>query len=277
MKKKALVSEIQSKHSYLCVGLDTDPQQIPPQLKNERDPVFTFNKAIIDATQAYSVAYKLNIAFYESLGPRGWESLEKTLDYMPDDCMTIADAKRGDIGNTAAKYAQTFFDNYNFDAVTLNPLMGKDSIEPFLEYKNKWVILLGLTSNHGAEDFQLQRVGDQYLYELILKKGQNWASPDHGMFVIGATRPEKFQEIRGLCPHHFFLVPGIGKQGGSIETISKAGMTNDVGLLVNVSRSLIYAGQGHNFQEAVGKKAWEYALLMKPFVEKANQNMELHE
>ncbi|PSR05769.1 MAG: orotidine-5'-phosphate decarboxylase [Bacteroidetes bacterium SW_10_40_5] len=228
MKKKALVSEIQSKHSYLCVGLDTDPQQIPPQLKNEKDSVFTFNKAIIDATQAYSVAYKLNIAFYESLGARGWESLEKTLNYMPNDCLTIADAKRSDIGNTAAKYAQTFFDSYNFDAVTLNPLMGKDSVEPFLEYKNKWVILLVLTSNHGAEDFQLQRVGDQYLYELILKKGQNWVSHDQGMFVIGATRPEKFKEIRALCPHHFFLVPGIGKQGGSIETISKAGMTNDV-------------------------------------------------
>lgn len=252
-----IFNQIKKKKSYLCVGLDTDLEKIPSHLKTEPDPVFTFNKAIIDSTHNYCVAYKPNIAFYEALGPKGWESLQKTLDYIPKDCFTIADAKRGDIGNTSSLYARAFFEQMNFDAITVAPYMGEDSVKPFLKFKDKWVILLAHTSNPGSADFQLMesKVTNRRLYEEVIIKAKTWATPDQLMFVVGATQADKMQHIRELAPEHFFLVPGIGAQGGDLEMVSKYGMNNQCGLLVNSARAIIYASEGKDFAEAAAKEA----------------------
>ncbi len=275
MTKAELFEHIKKKQSYLCVGLDTDITKIPKHLLKTDDPVFEFNKQIIDATKEYCVAYKPNIAFYESLGPRGLESLEKTVKYIPKDCFTIADAKRGDIGNTSSMYAKTFFDYYGFDSVTVAPYMGKDSVTPFLEFKKKWVILLALTSNEGSRDFQMlvhsrQSTVDSQepktaskLYEEVLTKSQGWGTKENMMYVVGATHPGMFTEIRKIVPDHFLLVPGVGAQGGSLEEVSKAGMNKSCGLLVNSSRQIIYASSGADFAEAAGKEAKRTQIEMK--------------
>ncbi len=251
MTYDALFSQIIDKKSYLCVGLDTDIQRIPQHLLQTEDPVFAFNKAIIDATRKYCVAYKPNIAFYEAQGPRGWESLRKTLAYIPKTHFTIADAKRGDIGNTSGLYARTFFDvaaaGLDFDAVTVAPYMGHDSVQPFLDYENKWVILLALTSNPGGDDFQRLTVDGKPLYEHVLATSQTWAGPERLMYVVGATQADALAHIRRIVPEHFLLVPGVGAQGGSLEEVSRYGMNKKCGLLVNSSRSIIYAGSGLDF------------------------------
>lgn len=259
MTAEELSHLIYRKQSYLCVGLDTDIRKIPPHLLNEPDPVFAFNRAIIDATAEYAVAYKPNLAFYEAMGPRGWESLQKTLEYIPDDCFTIADAKRGDIGNTSGLYARTFFDpsaaGLNFDAVTVAPYMGRDSVMPFLDYPGKWVILLALTSNVGSADFQRQPVGEQELFEVVMETAQTWAGPDQLMFVVGATQTDQLARIRELVPNHFLLVPGVGAQGGSLAEVSRIGLTPGGGLLVNASRSILYASAGIDFAEKAAAEA----------------------
>ncbi|WP_235298374.1 orotidine-5'-phosphate decarboxylase [Portibacter marinus] len=253
---------ILKKQSFLCVGLDSDFERIPDHLKDTEDPVFEFNKAIIDATKDFCVAYKPNIAFYESLGPKGWHSLHKTLEYIPEDIFTIADAKRGDIGYTSAQYARTFFQTYEFDSVTIAPYMGEDSVTPFLGFK-KYVILLGLTSNRGSTDFQhFKNENGQELHELVVTKAQQWASPDELMFVIGATHPEAFRKIRSLAPEHFFLVPGVGAQGGSLEGVCRHGMNDQVGLLINSSRGIIFASTGKSFARDAGIKAQELQIEM---------------
>lgn len=256
MTKQELVAQIKAKQSFLCVGLDTDLDKIPSHLLKEEDPIFAFNKAIIDATSPYCVAYKPNIAFYECLGPKGWESLKKTIDYIPKNCFIIADAKRGDIGNTSAQYAKTFFEYLNCDAVTVAPYMGEDSVTPFQEYANKWVILLALTSNKGALDFQFMTdVHGEELYKKVLKKSAKWGDSSNLMYVVGATRAEGIGEVRKLVPDHFFLVPGVGAQGGSLEDVANYGWNADCGLLVNASRSVIYASNGTDFAEKAGEEA----------------------
>jgi orotidine-5'-phosphate decarboxylase len=260
MTHSELSSLIFRKQSYLCVGLDTDPRKIPSHLLTESDPVFAFNKAIIDATADLTVAYKPNIAFYEAQGPRGWESLQKTLEYIPNDCFTIADAKRGDIGNTSDLYARTFFDStaagLSFDSVTVAPYMGHDSVTPFLAYEGKWVILLALTSNPGSADFQRQSVqAGEALFEEVIKTAQMWAGPDKLMFVVGATHAEDLERIRQLVPDNFLLVPGVGAQGGSLEEVSRRGLTKAGGLLVNASRSILYASNGTDFAEQARAEA----------------------
>ncbi len=263
MTRDELVAQIKKKKSYLCVGLDTDLEKIPKDLLRFSDPVFEFNKQIIDATGAHCVAYKPNIAFYEALGPKGWESLQKTLDYIPKNIFTIADAKRGDIGNTSSLYAKTFFRQMNFDAVTVAPYMGEDSIRPFLEFKDKWVILLAHTSNPGSADFQLlESKSGRKLYEEVILRSQRWASPDQLMYVVGATRADTLAEIRKSAPDHFFLVPGVGVQGGDLEAVSKSGMNKECGLLVNSSRAIIYASSDKDFAEAAGKEAKKIQLVM---------------
>lgn len=253
MTKEQLFKQICSKKSYLCVGLDTDIRKIPSHLLSEKDPVFEFNRRIIDATIDYAVAYKPNIAFYEAMGIKGWESLQKTIEYIPKDVFTIADAKRGDIGNTSSLYARTFFDKsssgLDFDSVTVAPYMGKDSVNPFLEFDDKWVILLALTSNEGSEDFQQLILQDSELklYEKVLQVSQNWADSDRMMYVVGATKANKLAEIRKIIPNHFLLVPGVGAQGGSLEEVSKYGMNSQCGLLVNSSRGIIYASSSEDF------------------------------
>ncbi len=250
MTKQQLTENILAKKSYLCVGLDTDLGRIPQHLLSESDPIFAFNKAIIDATEDLCVAYKPNIAFYEALGAKGWESLQKTLDYIPDNIFTIADAKRGDIGNTSRLYAKAFFETMNFDSVTVAPYMGVDSVSPFLEFENSWVILLGLTSNKGSRDFQFaSQDGQMPLYEKVMRTARTWGTDENLMFVIGATHPEKFAEIREIAPDNFLLVPGVGAQGGDLAGLSKYGMNESVGLLVNSSRGIIYAGDGKDFAE----------------------------
>ncbi|HYF67154.1 MAG TPA: orotidine-5'-phosphate decarboxylase [Ohtaekwangia sp.] len=249
MNRAQLFEQIKKKRSYLCVGLDTDLAKIPKHLLQTADPVFEFNKQIIDATHDLCVAYKPNIAFYEALGPKGWESLQRTLDYIPKDNFTIADAKRGDIGNTSALYAKAFFEQMTFDSITVAPYMGEDSVKPFLQFKNKWVILLAHTSNPGSSDFQLieSTVSGMKLYEEVLVKAQQWGSPDQLMFVVGATQAGKMQGIRALAPDHFFLVPGIGVQGGDLEMLSRHGMNKQCGLLVNSARAIIYASSEKDF------------------------------
>lgn len=256
MTKQALIQEIRNKQSFLCVGLDTDLDKIPTHFLAFEDPIFEFNKAIIDATAAYCVAYKPNIAFYECYGPKGWESLKKTIDYIPKNCLIIADAKRGDIGNTSAYYAKTFFEYLNCDAVTVAPYMGEDSVTPFQTFPNKWVVLLALTSNKGALDFQLTKGenGDE-LYKTVLKKSSQWGSDENLMYVVGATRAEGIGEVRKIVPHHFFLVPGVGAQGGSLEDVVHYGWNNDCGLLVNASRSILYASNGSDFAEKATEEA----------------------
>lgn len=256
MTRQELVEQIRLKQSFLCVGLDPDLSKIPAHLLETEDPIFEFNKAIIDATKDYCVAYKPNIAFFECHGPKGWESLRKTLEYIPKNIFTIADAKRGDIGNTSTYYAKTYFEYLKCDSVTVAPYMGEDSVTPFLEFENKWVILLALTSNKGALDFQFMTdtKGEQ-LYKKVLRKSAKWGTPENLMYVVGATRAEGIGEVRQLVPDHFFLVPGVGAQGGSLEDVAKYGWNKDCGLLVNSSRGIIYASNGTDFAERAGEEA----------------------
>jgi orotidine-5'-phosphate decarboxylase len=266
MNRNQLIQIIREKKSLLCVGLDTDPAKIPPHLWAAEDPVFAFNKAIIDATQAYAVAYKINTAFYEAQGLKGWESLAKTRDYIPKNIFTIADAKRGDIGNTSAQYARTFFHTYPFDSVTIAPYMGADSVQPFLQFPNKWAIVLGLTSNAGSADFQVQDCGGEKLYEKVLQTAASWGTPENMMFVIGATRKEQLQHIRNLLPHHFFLVPGVGAQGGDVATVCTHALNEDAGLLINVSRGILYAGNNTDFAQQAAAAAQKYQQEMEVFL-----------
>lgn len=258
MTRHELFAQIQQKQSYLCIGLDSDITKIPKRLLEYDDPVYEFNKQIIDATKDLCVAYKPNLAFYEAEGLKGWQALEKTIHYIPKEHFIIADAKRGDIGNTSKLYAKAFFNTLDADAVTVAPYMGEDSVTPFLGFPDKWVILLALTSNPGSKDFQLgyQKNG-QPLYENIINTAIKWGAPDEMMFVVGATHPEKFQEIRALAPDYFFLVPGIGAQGGELAAISKYGMNDHCGLLVNSSRGIIFAGDGEDFAEKARAAALE--------------------
>lgn len=294
MTKEQLFEQIQTKKSYLCVGLDTDIKKIPSHLQKEKDPIFEFNRQIIDATHKYAVAYKPNIAFYEALGAKGWESLQKTMDYIPKECFTIADAKRGDIGNTSSLYARAFFDKessgFNFDSVTVAPYMGKDSVMPFLEFEEKWVILLALTSNEGSIDFEQLSVGSEQLsekiplvredsvkaeggrgmllYEVVLEKSQQWAGSDKMMYVVGATKADKLLEIRKIVPDHFLLVPGVGAQGGSLAEVSQYGMNKHCGLLVNSSRAIIYASSGEDFAEKAAFEAQKVQQEMEQYLQK---------
>ena len=266
MNRKYLIQQIKEKKSYLCVGLDTNIEKIPPHLQSHPDAVFEFNKQIIDATEDLCVAYKINIAFYEALGAIGWEALEKTLHYIPSTHFKIADAKRGDIGNTSYQYAKAFFETIPFDAITIAPYMGSDSVKPFLEYENKWTIVLGLTSNEGSKDFQQQRINEHFLYEEVIKKTSEWGTEDNLMFVVGATKAEDISSIRKIVPGHFLLIPGIGFQGGSLAEVSKYGMNEDCGLLVNVSRAIIYAGNKENFAEEARAIALQYQTEMKRYL-----------
>jgi orotidine-5'-phosphate decarboxylase len=276
LTRKELIHQIQQKKSFLCVGLDSDITKLPKHLLACEDSIFEFNKQIIDATHAFCVAYKPNTAFYESLGTKGWQSLEKTIQYLNTNYpnhFTIADAKRGDIGNTSQLYAKAFFEQMNFDSVTVAPYMGEDSVKPFLSYKNKWAIVLALTSNKGADDFQFTKSWDengpeQYfpLYQKTLKRCAEWGTPDNMMFVVGATRPEMLTDIRKIIPNHFLLVPGVGVQGGSLSEVVKYGMNNDCGLLVNASRSIIYASSGLDFAAKAGLEAYAVQQEMSLFL-----------
>ena len=259
MTRQELIQNIKTKRSFLCVGLDTDLKKVPAHLLNEEDPIFAFNKTIIDATAAYCVAYKPNLAFYEAFGVKGLMAFEKTVKYIQEnypDQFIIADAKRGDIGNTSAMYARTFFEEYNLDSVTVAPYMGEDSVTPFLGYDGKWVILLALTSNKGSHDFQLTESTDgEKLFQKVLRKSQEWAGNDQMMYVVGATQGQAFEEIRKIVPDHFLLVPGVGAQGGSLSEVCKYGMTQDCALLVNSSRAIIYADNTENFAKAAAEAA----------------------
>lgn len=259
MTRQELIQNIKAKRSFLCVGLDTDLKKVPAHLLNEEDPIFAFNKAIIDATAAYCVAYKPNLAFYEAFGVKGLMAFEKTVKYIQEnypDQFIIADAKRGDIGNTSAMYARTFFEEYNLDSVTVAPYMGEDSVTPFLGYDGKWVILLALTSNKGSHDFQLTESTDgEKLFQKVLRKSQEWAGNDQMMYVVGATQGQAFEEIRKIVPDHFLLVPGVGAQGGSLSEVCKYGMTQECCLLVNSSRAIIYADNTENFANAAAEAA----------------------
>lgn len=266
MNRQQLIEQIRQKKSYLCVGLDTDITKIPKHLLKKTDPVFAFNKAIVDATRDWCVAYKINTAFYEALGLKGWEAMEKTVKYIGKDHFTIADAKRGDIGNTSDQYAKAFFESLPFDSVTVAPYMGEDSVKPFLQYPGKWAIVLGLTSNKGAADFELKKAGDGLLYEKVLQTVSGWGSPGNLMFVVGATQADEFINIRKLTPDHFYLVPGVGAQGGSLKEISEKAMNKDVGILVNASRAVIYASGGEDFAEAAQKVAKEYQQEMQAYL-----------
>ena len=266
MKRTSLVEEIKQKQSYLCVGLDTDISLVPQHLLSTPDPVFAFNKAIIDATKHLCVAYKINTAFYESRGVKGWQSLEETVNYIPENIFRIADAKRGDIGNTSQQYAKAFFEQMPFDAVTVAPYMGEDSVRPFLEYPDKWTIVLALTSNKGAQDFEMLKTGEDYLFETVLKKVSSWGTKDNLMFVTGATQASWFEKLRQIVPEHFFLVPGVGAQGGDLEAISEKGMNADIGLLVNSSRGIIFASKGEDFAERAAEAALEVQQQMTRFI-----------
>ena len=264
MTKEQLVKNIKDKKSLLCVGLDTDIQKIPEIFKKDKDPVFAVNKMVIEQTADYAVAYKPNLAFYESLGPAGWESLQRTMEIIPDNIFTIADAKRGDIGNTAEMYAKTFFEWLNFDSVTLSPYMGKDSITPFLKYKDKWAIVLGVTSNPGAIDFQFQPIANSSdkLFEKVLKHSITWEGSERLMFVAGATRGDVLGKVRAAVPEHFLLVPGVGAQGGSLEDVCNYAMTSSGGLLINSSRGIIYAGDDKAVANAALKLQQDMAKIM---------------
>ncbi len=259
MNRQQLVKQIFDKKSFLCVGLDTDIKKIPECLLDNEDPIFAFNKAIIDATAPYCVAYKPNLAFYESYGLKGMAAFERTINYLNKfypQHFIIADAKRGDIGNTSSMYARTFFEEYNLDSLTVAPYMGEDSVKPFLEYEGKWVILLALTSNKGSHDFQLTEDKDgERLFEKVLKKSQEWGNDQNMMYVVGATQGEMFKDIRKVAPTHFLLVPGVGAQGGSLQEVCKYGIIKDCGLLVNSSRGIIYASNGEDFAQVAAKKA----------------------
>ncbi len=267
MKRSELIQKIKAKKSFLCVGLDPDLDKIPAHLHDAEDPIFEFNKAIIDSTRDYAVAYKPNSAFYECLGLDGWSAFEKTVEYIGDDHFIIADAKRGDIGNTARKYAEAFLQKLPCDAITVAPYMGEDSVSPFLEFENKWAILLALTSNKGAADFQMQQIEgkSEYIYQRVIKESQNWGTSENLMYVVGATRPEYLLRIRQLAPDHFFLVPGVGAQGGTIEDVARYGMNKDIGLLVNSSRGIIYAGTGSDFAVKAENSAADLVKSMKAY------------
>ena len=266
MNRKQLIQQINKKKSYLCVGLDTDISKIPQHLLKYKNPVLEFNKQIIDATHDLCVAYKPNIAFYEQYGAKGWETLEKTVNHIPANLFKIADAKRGDIGNTSALYAKAFLENMPFDSITIAPYMGEDSVKPFLEFKNNWVIILGLTSNKGAQDFQFLKSGKKPLYQNVIEKCMTFGTAENTMFVVGATKEEYFKNIRQFCPDHFFLVPGVGAQGGDLKKLSQYGMNKDCGLLVNSSRGIIYASNGLNFNEAAGEEAKKLQQEMKIYL-----------
>ncbi|MBO7433813.1 MAG: orotidine-5'-phosphate decarboxylase [Salinivirgaceae bacterium] len=272
MTRQDIVNQITKKQTFLCVGLDTDIKKIPAHLLSDEDPIFAFNKAIIDATADYCIAYKPNLAFYESMGVRGWISFEKTIKYLKEkypDQFIIADAKRGDIGNTSAMYARSFFEELNIDSVTVAPYMGEDSVSPFLTYEGKWVILLALTSNKGSHDFQLiADANGERLFEKVLRTSQAWATTDQMMYVVGATQGRLFEDIRRIVPDHFLLVPGIGAQGGSLEEVCRYGMNSQCGLIVNSSRAIIYASNGTDFAEKAAEAAKSVAAEMKVMLEK---------
>jgi orotidine-5'-phosphate decarboxylase len=268
MNRAQLFEQIKKKGSYLCVGLDTDIEKIPSHLLKAEDPIFEFNKQIIDATHEYCIAYKPNTAFYEALGSKGWDSLKRTLDYIPKECFTIADAKRGDIGNTSTQYARAFFKQMDFDAITVAPYMGEDSVKPFLEFSDKWVILLVHTSNSGSVDFQqLETRHGKFLYEEVIFASQRWTTADNMMYVVGATKADKIGTIRALAPEHFLLVPGVGAQGGDLEAVSKAGMNAECGLIVNSSRAVIYASSKEDFAEAARKEVKKVSAEMGQYLD----------
>jgi orotidine-5'-phosphate decarboxylase len=278
MHRNTLIQKINEKNSYLCVGLDTDITKIPKHFLQNKNAMVDFNKAIIDATKDYCVSYKINTAFYEALGSKGWDAMEETVNYIPSTHLKIADAKRGDIGNTSSQYAKAFFETLQFDAITVAPYMGEDSIRPFLEYEDKWTIVLGLTSNKGASDFEMKQLvredtnqgnghlRSEYLYEHVLKKISQWGTKDNLMFVVGATQATELTNIRSIIPDNFLLVPGVGFQGGSLAETSKYGMNKDCGLLVNASRAIIYAGSGENFAEEAKAIAEQYQTEMKTYL-----------
>lgn len=273
MTRKELTEQIRLKKSYLCVGLDTDLSKIPAHLQSHPDAVFEFNKAIIDATKDLCVAYKINTAFYEAMGLKGWEAMEKTVRYIPNEHFTIADAKRGDIGNTSSQYAKAFFETLPFDSITVAPYMGEDSVKPFLQFENKWAIVLGLTSNEGSKDFEQLLFSEvnkndsaELLYQTVLKKVSQWGTPGNLMFVVGATKAEELAIIRKIIPDHFILVPGVGFQGGSLADVSKHGLNKDCGLLVNASRAIIYAGKKENFAEEARAIAQQYQAEMAAYL-----------
>lgn len=256
MTKQELIDQIQEKKSFLCVGLDADLNKIPKSLLNAEDPILEFNKKIIDATKDFCVAYKPNIAFYEALGSKGWDTLEKTMAYIPDEIFTIADAKRGDIGNTSDQYANAFFDQFNFDAITLSPYMGRDSIVPYLKKEGKWAISLALTSNEGATDLQTKKLENgKMLFEEVLTASKEWGTDENLMYVVGATRGELIEKVRKIVPKSFLLVPGVGAQGGSLQEVVKYGINRNIGLLVNSSRGIIYASSGEDFAEKAAEAA----------------------
>lgn len=266
MNYEQLFEQIKAKKSFLCTGLDSELDKLPKHLLKDKNPVLSFNKEIIDATAKYTVAYKPNLAFYESLGIKGWQALEQTVEYIREkypEIFIIADAKRGDIGNTSKLYAKAFFENMDFDAVTVAPYMGEDSVSPFLSYNNKWVILLALTSNKGADDFQYFTQDDKKLFETVLEKSQDWAGSDRMMYVVGATRAEMLTEVRQIVPNHFLLVPGVGAQGGSLQEVARFGMTDKCGLLVNSSRAIIFADSTENFANVAAEKAKEVQQEME--------------
>jgi orotidine-5'-phosphate decarboxylase len=278
MHRNILIEQIKQKNSYLCVGLDTDITKIPKHLLQNKNAIVDFNKAIIDATKDYCVSYKLNTAFYEALGSKGWDAMEETVNYIPSTHLKMADAKRGDIGNTSSQYAKAFFETLKFDAITVAPYMGEDSIRPFLEYEDKWTIVLGLTSNKGAGDFEMKQLvreetnpinghlRSEYLYEHVLKTISQWGTKDNLMFVVGATQATELANIRTIIPDNFLLVPGVGFQGGSLAETSKYGMNKDCGLLINASRAIIYAGSGENFADEAKAIAQQYQTEMKTYL-----------
>jgi orotidine-5'-phosphate decarboxylase len=274
MTRNQLIEQIKLKRSFLCVGLDTDINKIPAFLLDSEDPVYEFNKQIIDATSDLCVSYKINTAFYECRGVAGWESLVKTWNYIPRECFTIADAKRGDIGNTSEMYANAFFNTKSsgmgFDSITVAPYMGKDSVKPFLSFEDKWVILLALTSNEGGKDFQFLKDGEKSLYQTVISKANEWAGADRLMFVVGATRGDFFKDVREYAPDNFLLVPGVGAQGGSLEEVCKYGMNSDCGLLVNSSRSILYASGGRDFADAARAEATRLKSQMESELQKLN-------
>ena len=269
MTTQELVAQIKKKKSFLCIGLDVDIDKIPSHLLNNEDPIFAFNKAIIDATHHFCVAYKPNTAFYEAYGLKGWKSLEKTINYLNEtypEIFTIADAKRGDIGNTSAMYAKAFFEDLAFDSVTVAPYMGKDSIEPFLAFKDKHTIMLALTSNEGAFDFQTKKINEKEVYKHVLETSKNWKNSENLMYVVGATKAEYFKEIRKIAPNSFLLVPGVGAQGGSLQDVCKYGLTKNIGLLINSSRGIIYASKDLNFAKDAALRAEELQIQMQLFL-----------
>lgn len=273
MNKQQIINHIKAKKSFLCVGLDTDIKKIPQHLLNEEDPVFAFNKSIIDATAEYAVAYKPNTAFYEVYGAKGWASLEKTINYIKEkhpEIFVIADAKRGDIGNTSANYARAFFETLKADALTVAPYMGVDSVEPFLGFEDKWVVLLALTSNKGSKDFQYLNAEGKELYKNVLMKSQEWADDNKMMYVVGATHPEELGEIRKMLPNHFFLVPGVGAQGGDLQAVARHGLNGQIGLLVNSSRGIIYASNGEDFAEKAAGEAKKLQQQMEELLKADN-------